>query len=377
MALPDHFLSEYYTQKASSQNENLGVKDSLLVYDFEGQGSSAGSVGCCSLQESDDSLQFLDDLGPKFKTLAEVCGGKKIPTEVKQVLTPLPSTSINTQTSVSNLMTAQQLPPPPKLQPTVPRTEQTVVREASESSHMVKESTATLREGMTTVKQGMANQGQMLLLQQQQPVYYTTTPVLQPMHYVVQPQVQNTMLLAEAPANNMQGMVLVNGTQTGPVQGMVVHGQTVMSSGQAQGPGMVLVERSGVQGGGANLIHAGNLSGSQTMMVMEGKVPAGSMQVLTGSQTRLVQGGTLQPGMLSGSQRTMVVGGPTSSGGQLVQEAGAVSQKSTVFGSQRVLYSQNSTSSGSQSGVVDSSATTVSTTPTYRKVVVQETREIH
>uniref|UniRef100_A0A3Q3JDI7 Cadherin domain-containing protein n=1 Tax=Monopterus albus TaxID=43700 RepID=A0A3Q3JDI7_MONAL len=340
-------------QQKATENENLGFKESLLVYDYEGQGSSAGSVGCCSLLESDNDLQFLNDLGPKFKTLAEVCGGKTISTEVKQAFTPLPSSSMNTQTSISSLVTAPQLPTPPKLQPIVPKTE----------------------GGMTTVKEGMANQGQMLLLQQ--PVYYTTAPMLQPMHYVVQPQVQNTVLLAEAPAANMQGMVLVNGTQTGPAQGVVVQGQTVMSSGQGQGPGMVLVERSGVQGGGTNLIQTGNLSGSQAMMVVEGKVPAGSMKVLKGSQTRLVQGGTLQSGGLSGSQRVLVVGEPTSSGGQLVQGAGSLSQKSDVSGSQRVLHSKGSVIPGSQSSVVGSSTTTVSTTPTYRKIVVQETKEIH
>ncbi|KAM7388787.1 hypothetical protein PAMP_024937 [Pampus punctatissimus] len=315
MALPDCFIRQYYTQKASSGNENLGVKDALLIYDFEGQGSSAGSMGCCSLLESDNDLQFLDDLGPKFKTLAEVCGGKKISTEVKQELTPLPSASIKTQTSVSSL-TTQLLPPAPKLPLTVPRTEQTVVRETSQHSQMVKENMATLRKEMTTEKQEMATQGQMLLLQQQQPVYYTTTPVLQPMQCVVQPQVQNTMLLTEAPATNLQGVVLVNGIQTGPAQGVVVQGQPVMSIGQAQGPGMVLVEKSGVHGSVANLIHAGNLSGTQTMMVVEGKVPSGSMQVPTNCQTCIVQGGTLQSGGLSGSQRVMVVGGPISSRGK-------------------------------------------------------------
>ncbi|KAM7388788.1 hypothetical protein PAMP_024938 [Pampus punctatissimus] len=351
MALPDHFLGQYYTQKASSGNENLGVKDALLIYDFEGQGSSAGSMGCCSLLESDNDLQFLDDLGPKFKTLAEVCGGKKISTEVKQELTPLPSASIKTQTSVSSL-TTQLLPPAPKLPLTVPRTEQTVVRETSQHSQMVKENMATLRKGMTTEKQEMATQGQMLLLQQQQPVYYTTTPVLQPVQCVVQPQVQNTMLLTEAPATNLQGVVLVNGIQTGPAQGVVVQGQPVMSIGQAQGPGMVLVEKSGVHGSVANLIHAGNLSGTQTMMVVEGKVPSGSMQVPTNCQTRIVQGGTLQSGGLSGSQRVMVVGGPTSSRGHRVHEAGDLSQKSSVFGSQGVFYSQDSMSTGSQSSAV-------------------------
>ncbi|KAM7410640.1 hypothetical protein PAMA_001872 [Pampus argenteus] len=374
MALPDHFLGQYYTQ-ASCGNENLGVKDALLIYDYEGQGSSAGSIGCCSLLESDNDLQFLDDLGLKFKTLAEVCGGKKISTEVKQELTSLPSAAIKTQTSVSSL-TTQQLPPAPKLPLTVPRTEQTVVRETSQHSQMVNENMATLRKGMITQKQEMATQGQMLLLQQQQPVYYTTTPVLQQVQCVVQPQVQNTMLLTEAPATNLQGMVLVNGIQTGPTQGMVVQGQPVMSIGQAQGPGMVLVEKSGVHGSVANLIHAGNLSGTQTMMVVEGKVPAGSMQAPMNCQTRIVQGGTLQSGGLSGSQRVMVVGGATSSRGQLVHEAGDLSQ-SGVFGSQRVLYSQDSISTGSQSSAVSPSATTVSITPTYHKVVVQETREIH
>nr|XP_046248064.1 desmoglein-2-like [Scatophagus argus] len=378
MALPHHFLRQYYTQKVASGNENLEVKDSLLVYDYEGQGSPAGSVGCCSLLESDNDLQFLDDLSLKFKTLAEVCEGKKIQTEVKEVLTPLPSSTINTQSSVSSVATTQQLPPPPQLQPTVLRSEQSVVRETSERSQAVKENTATLRQGMTTVKEGMASQGQVLLLQQQQqPVYLTTTPMLQPMHYVVQPQVQNTLLLAEAPATNLQSMVLVNGTQTGPAQSMVIQGQPVMSSGQAQGTAMMLVETGGVQGGSSNLIQTTNLSGSQKMMVVEGKVPAGSMKVLKGSQTCVVPGGTLKSGGLSGSQRVLVVGGPVSSGGQLVQETRDLSQKSDISGSQRVLYSKSSTSAESQSSMVGSSTTTVNTTPSYRKVVVQETREIH
>ncbi|XP_070689059.1 desmoglein-2.1-like [Pempheris klunzingeri] len=373
MALPDHFLGQYYSQKVDSGNENLEGKDSLLVYDYEGQSSSAGSVGCCSLLDSDNDLQFLSDLGPKFKTLAEVCGGKKIPAEVKQVLTPQSSASISTQSSVSHLMTAQQLPPPPKLEPTVTKTEQTVVNETSKHSQVVKESMANVIERMTTVNEGMANQGQMLLLQQQQPVYYTTSPVLQPMHYVVQPQIQNTMLLTETPSANLHGMVLVNGTQMGPAQGVVVQGQTVMSSGQAQGPGMLLVEKTGVQEGGTNLIHTGNLAGSQTMLVVEGKVPAGSLKVLKGSQTCLVQGGTLSAGGLSGSQGVLMVGGSTSTGGQLVQESGGLSHKSDMSGSQRVLYS---TSTGPQNSMVSSSTTTASTTPTYRKVVVQE-RKIH
>ncbi|XP_047199070.1 desmoglein-2-like [Hippoglossus stenolepis] len=367
MALPDHFLEQYYTQKLDNGNKNLAVKNSLLVYDYEGQGSSAGSVGCCSLLESDDDLHFLDDLGPKFKTLAEVCGGKQILTEVKQVFTPA---AMNTQTSVSRFVNDEpQLPPPTQLQPTVSNIEQTVVRDISERSDQM------INETMTTKRREMANQDQMLLVQQQQPVYYTTTPRLQPTHYVVQPQIQNTMLLAEAPANNLQGMVLVNSTQTGPSPCMVVQGQVVMSSGQYQGPHVMLVESNGIQVDGTDRIYAGNICGSQIMMVEEDKVPAKSMKVVKGIQTCHIPGGTRQPGGLLRSQRGLVVGGPTSNGGQLVQEAEGVSEKCDVSGSMRVLCSESSTSSGSQNRVVGSSIMS-SATPTYRKMVIQQTREI-
>nr|XP_020443333.1 desmoglein-2-like [Monopterus albus] len=70
MALPYAFLSDYYSQKAAC---NVPVKDGVLEYELEDEGSSAGLVDCCSLLESNNDLQFLDDLGPKFKTLAEIC----------------------------------------------------------------------------------------------------------------------------------------------------------------------------------------------------------------------------------------------------------------------------------------------------------------
>ncbi|XP_019201960.1 desmoglein-2 [Oreochromis niloticus] len=343
MALPHYFLAQYYSQKTASGDDNLGVKDGLLVYDYEGQGSSAGSVGCSSILESDNDLQFLDDLGPNFKTLAEVCRGKTMSCDDKQVLPPTPNAYINIQTSVSSSMSAQKLSPPPKLEPAISKVEQSVVMKTTEHSEIVKESTAKVKEEMNTVKAGLANQGQMLLMQQQQPVYYTTTPVLQPIHYVVQPQVHNTVLLAEAPTTNLQGMVLVNNPQTGPAQGVFVQGQTLMSSGQAQGPGMVLVENGDTHSWSDGLIQAGSLSGSQTMMVVKGKAPSGSMKVLKGSQGLLVQGSTLLSEGVSGSKKVLTVGMPTISNKQLVQEGG-LSKKSEVFGSEKVIYSRSSQS---------------------------------
>ncbi|KAF1383815.1 hypothetical protein PFLUV_G00135730 [Perca fluviatilis] len=81
MALSDQFLEEYYSSKANHAAHQSQQKDALLVYDYEGKESLAGSIGCCSLLENDNDLAFLNDLGPKFKTLAEVCQGSTLVTE--------------------------------------------------------------------------------------------------------------------------------------------------------------------------------------------------------------------------------------------------------------------------------------------------------
>ncbi|XP_003474150.2 desmocollin-2 isoform X1 [Cavia porcellus] len=47
--------------------------DYILPYNYEGKGSAAGSVGCCSDRQDEDGLEFLDHLEPKFRRLAEVC----------------------------------------------------------------------------------------------------------------------------------------------------------------------------------------------------------------------------------------------------------------------------------------------------------------
>uniref|UniRef100_A0AAV2JPY4 Cadherin domain-containing protein n=1 Tax=Knipowitschia caucasica TaxID=637954 RepID=A0AAV2JPY4_KNICA len=54
------------------KDEGRYADDIVHAYGFEGVGSAAGSVGCCS-DFADEGLDFLDTLGPKFKTLADVC----------------------------------------------------------------------------------------------------------------------------------------------------------------------------------------------------------------------------------------------------------------------------------------------------------------
>lgn len=47
--------------------------DIIHSFGYEGAGSVAGSVGCCSDYEEDNDLDFLNTLDPKFKRLADVC----------------------------------------------------------------------------------------------------------------------------------------------------------------------------------------------------------------------------------------------------------------------------------------------------------------
>ncbi|KAJ6662139.1 hypothetical protein lerEdw1_012604 [Lerista edwardsae] len=53
--------------------EHKNAEDYVLSYNYEGRGSPAGSVGCCTDQQDEEALDFLDQLEPKFRTLAETC----------------------------------------------------------------------------------------------------------------------------------------------------------------------------------------------------------------------------------------------------------------------------------------------------------------
>ncbi|XP_061095893.1 desmocollin 2-like protein [Conger conger] len=69
--------NDLYLQKKlvflAAEDEGRYADDQPLEFEYEGQGSPAGSVGCCSDQAQDESLEFVDTLGSKFKTLADVC----------------------------------------------------------------------------------------------------------------------------------------------------------------------------------------------------------------------------------------------------------------------------------------------------------------
>uniref|UniRef100_A0A4X2K2M6 Cadherin domain-containing protein n=1 Tax=Vombatus ursinus TaxID=29139 RepID=A0A4X2K2M6_VOMUR len=76
-----NFMESYFCQKAfayADEDESRPSNDCLLIYDIEGVGSSAGSIGCCSFIGEDEDDSYLDILGPKFKKLADISLGKEI-----------------------------------------------------------------------------------------------------------------------------------------------------------------------------------------------------------------------------------------------------------------------------------------------------------
>uniref|UniRef100_A0A8C8EU37 Cadherin domain-containing protein n=1 Tax=Oncorhynchus tshawytscha TaxID=74940 RepID=A0A8C8EU37_ONCTS len=61
----------------ADESEERYANDVARAYGYEGEGSPAGSVGCCSDFGDQDNLDFLDSLGSKFKTLANICMDKE------------------------------------------------------------------------------------------------------------------------------------------------------------------------------------------------------------------------------------------------------------------------------------------------------------
>ncbi|XDV41905.1 hypothetical protein PO909_010686 [Leuciscus waleckii] len=104
----DGFLKEYFSQKSTYFVKCDSPEEGLKKYDYEGEGSVAGSVDSCSYNESNDDLEFLNNLGFKFNTLAEVCGFGQ--TQLNTVETT-PTTTAFTGVS-SNHMTNTVQPSP-------------------------------------------------------------------------------------------------------------------------------------------------------------------------------------------------------------------------------------------------------------------------
>ncbi|XP_053738388.1 desmoglein-2-like protein [Synchiropus splendidus] len=260
MALSRDFLGSYYLSKSEHASQQTQLTDNLEIFDYEGEGSLAGSVGCCSLLDPDDNLDFLNDLGPKFKTLAQICQGSTIVTE-----------SVKTKVSV---------PPPRPVSPVKPPSSHTHVHTHTET-HTNRDrintsglSTSTLSR--VQVQDNVVIPSQTVLVQQPA-MYYAATPM-----YVVESNPQ--MMLVTGGAQQAVGQV----AQVGLSQGLVQVG------GIPSSQGVVLVDRqagmSGVVGQGSHGRSHGTKS--RQVLVVENGSSTGGRHVERG----YIETGSLQPG---------------------------------------------------------------------------------
>ncbi|XP_029380665.1 desmoglein-2-like [Echeneis naucrates] len=252
MALSDAFLEEYYSSKSNHAAQQSQQKDALLIYDFEGDGSLAGSVGCCSLLENENDLAFLNDLGPKFSTLAEICKGSTefrgcvdaSPMRRVSPVRPSSHTHVHTHTetirdrgvNISDISTSNV---------------------ASGSSTIIQEEKVVERAQASAAAQDKIMISSPSLLIQQPTMYYAATPM-----YVVEPQPQVVLVAGGA---QQQAMAQVG--QLGLSQGLV-------QVGGLQGhQGVVLMDRQvgmgGVTGQAAQGLSHGTMTRSTKVLVME------------------------------------------------------------------------------------------------------------
>uniref|UniRef100_A0A665U6I7 Si:ch73-74h11.1 n=1 Tax=Echeneis naucrates TaxID=173247 RepID=A0A665U6I7_ECHNA len=151
------------------------VRDSLLEYDFEGEASSARSVGCCSLLESDNDLQFLDDLGTNFKTLAEICSASTPKSSLTDRVADIQTTVDIAEVIVKQIVETEDIHIKTEqvMQPSVSHisTEPSSMQLSPPTVTNISHSAALVHPVQTVVLQ-------------QQPVYYTTSSTLQPQHHI-------------------------------------------------------------------------------------------------------------------------------------------------------------------------------------------------
>ncbi|XP_071347518.1 desmoglein-2-like protein [Trachinotus anak] len=253
MALSNQFLEEYYSSKSNHAAQQSQQKDGLLVYDYEGNESVAGSVGCCSLLENDDDLAFLNDLGPKFKTLAEICQGSTIMSgcvdisQVRPVSPVRPSSHTHVHTHTETIRDRDHLNINTINTSNVASGLSTVVQE---------EQIIERAQGSAAVQDKIMIPNQTLFIQQPT-MYYAATPM-----YVVEPQPQVVLV-----AGGTQQQSVAQVGQVGLSQGLVQVG------GLQGSQGLVLVDRQGGMGGVtgqvAQGLSQGTISRSRKVLVVE------------------------------------------------------------------------------------------------------------
>ncbi|KAL6491068.1 hypothetical protein MHYP_G00014130 [Metynnis hypsauchen] len=262
IALSEAFLASYYSKKLKDTTGHA-ASDSLLMYNFEGDGASLHDSFddiCSHLNEGND-LAFLNDLGPQFKTLAELCHGSAIDVEISSV-TKLPArkpapTGVHLGVRQESTMGASHAGASSSTHASA-----SASTSASTSTHITAtdyhQSSSTSGAGVLT--HNVPNQ---TLLIQQPAVYYTSTPV-----YVVEPTPQPTLLVAATPMMGMQENVML------VEQRGADFAKGVSTLGLKQTHNKVLVDKTGQLAREATIVEA---SGPQVLLG-HSEIGSGSVQ---------------------------------------------------------------------------------------------------
>lgn len=254
-------------QKSDHAAQQSQVKDGMLIYKYEGQESLAGSVGCCSLLENDDDLAFLNDLGPKFKTLAEICQGSRFTTESARAGVSVPPVRPSTSTHTHVHAHKETVRDRDRLNINTLNTSNV----SSGSSTFIQEERLTERAKSSAtlpsvhVQDNIVIPSQTLLIQQPA-MYYAATPM-----YVVESKPQ--MMLVAGGAQQAVGQVGQAGLSHGLVQ----------VSGLPSSQGVVIVDRQGgigeVTGQPVQGLSQGTISRSRQVLVVENESTGGEQGV--------------------------------------------------------------------------------------------------
>ncbi|KAJ8267895.1 hypothetical protein COCON_G00130670 [Conger conger] len=299
IALTEDYLEDYYTQKANCAEGLTGqLQDGMRIYEYEGQESPVGSVGCCSFIDADNNLDFLNDLGPKFKTLAEICRGSAIEIDSSTTasagavhfgsMSSSSSTTTHTEIAAKTTLTASQAPPVSAVE--------SVIKEMSYTASAAPAPVPRVQVTESVLASGSA------YLVQPTPMVYAATPVLQTTRYILEPPaLGGTLLLTDRPGS-AQGVYVVN---EAPRAGeMVLLREQVGASAGAGSlnEGLVLVEQHRVLGDaeagrGHTLLRVGspgsasqNLLLVESHMTMESQLEHPQVAMESGHQQVLQQG---------------------------------------------------------------------------------------
>uniref|UniRef100_A0A8C4RGR8 Desmoglein 4 n=1 Tax=Erpetoichthys calabaricus TaxID=27687 RepID=A0A8C4RGR8_ERPCA len=330
VALPDHLLKTYYMERANNYSEE--PEDKIFKFSTEEDKASVISAVdiCRNIDESLDD-NFFNNLGPKFKTLAGICTvnetsevtHKDLAVSVEQSsmvsLPAKPSGGLISNQKISSVQVKSQVPPPivqqdvsimekystttSKSAVSQPAVSQSAVSQSAVSQSALSQSALS----QSALSQSVVNLQKNVLVSDTsssyvpQTMYYATTPVIQATRYIVEPQIQPNVLIADrgpaivtglhAPMRVAESLLTQNVLLTDkrviatPViqSGVVgINSGTLHMSEIPVAQNLVLVDRYGnrIQGGVAGLeqgtLRLGEIQGSKNVLIAEQKVLTGA-----------------------------------------------------------------------------------------------------